>query len=377
MGKVKILHCGDIHIGAAESFLGEKAEARRFETLITFERIVDIAVSENVKVVVIAGDLFDSNSVESGFVQPVLNKISDTPDVKFLYVAGNHDPLDPRSPFVKNKLPSNLFVFGTKAECKVFEDISLRAYGKSFDTVFLKGEEDFALKPQNDGYVNLMIQHGELKSDLNSQYNAITRGFIEKSKMDYIALGHIHKRTEIGKIGNTCFAYCGCPEGQGFDETDQKGVYIGEIGDGECNLSFVTVAKRMHIVERIDVTGIESTVEIGEKIINTLKEKYGENYGDNLYKIQLTGEINPNVKIIVSEICGRISDRVYFIKIKDLTTPLIDFETLSNEASLKGIFTKKMLRLIEQADEDKKELYQGAMILGLKAFEEEVNYVED
>ena len=40
MESVKILHCADLHIGAAASFLNERAENRRFEALLTFERIM-------------------------------------------------------------------------------------------------------------------------------------------------------------------------------------------------------------------------------------------------------------------------------------------------------------------------------------------------
>ena len=43
MDTVKILHCADLHIGAQESFLGEKSLSRRLETLLTFERIIELA----------------------------------------------------------------------------------------------------------------------------------------------------------------------------------------------------------------------------------------------------------------------------------------------------------------------------------------------
>lgn len=377
MRTVKILHLADIHIGAAESFLGEKAEARRYETLITFEKIMDLAAENGVQVIAAAGDIFDSNSVESSFIEGVFNKIAEKSDIKFIFAAGNHDPLDSRSPFINRKLPQNLYVLSPRDDCRVFHDIGLCVFGRSFDSVFLKGEERFTLKPEREDYVNLMVQHGELKSDLNSDYNAITREFIINSGMDYIALGHIHKRTEIGKLGETYFAYSGCPEGQGFDETGEKGVYLGEIGKGICELQFIPVARRKHIAEKVDVTDITSTGEICDKIIEALKERYGDSYGENLCKIELTGSISPETPITVSEIKSRLSDKVYYIKIKDSTEPAFDFEALSNEVSLKGIFVKNMLKAIDSADDDKKALYKNALTIGLKAFLGEVGFNED
>ena len=376
MRTVKILHCADIHIGAAESFLGVLRENRRYETLITFERIIDIAKEENVELIAIAGDLFDSNNIEQRFIDAVMNKIREAAPIKVVFAAGNHDPLNAQSPFLKEELPQNLYILGTKDEEITFEELKLKVYGRSFESAFLKGEEAFSL-PTNNDYINLLVQHGELKSDLNSEYNAITPKFVKNSGMDYIALGHVHKRSDIGKIDNTYFAYCGCPEGQGFDELEEKGVYIGQIGKGKCDLQFVSVSKRQHILEKIDISEISGAVEISTEIINVLKGKYGEDYSQNLYKIELIGSVSEDGEINTEEILSRISNELYFVKIKNKTEIKIDLEALKNEASLRGIFVKKMLERTENAPEDEKELYRKALKLGLKAFNAEVKFDED
>lgn len=370
MNSVKILHTADIHIGAQDSFLGANAESRRFENLITFERIIDTAIQNNVQLIAIAGDLFDNDHPETVFVDAVLNKISSS-GIKTVYCAGNHDPLNANSPFVTRELPENLFVLGKDDECITFDDISVRVYGRSFDGPYLKGEEEFSLEVPNDDFINIMVQHGELKSDLGSDYNSITPKFVKKSRMDYIALGHVHKRTPIGKIENTHFAYSGCPEGQGFDELDQKGVYMGTVSKGKCDLEFIPVSKREHIHQKIDITDIEDIVS---HILNTLSEKYS-NYSDNLYKIELTGEIDPDTEINLTEITARLSEKLYFVKVKDSTEYKIDISVLANDPSLKGIFVKNMLLKMEKSED--KEVYKKALKIGLKAFKSEVNYIED
>lgn len=377
MNTVKILHCADIHIGAALSFLGDIAAQRRYETLLTFERIIDTACREGIKIIAAAGDIFDSNGVEDGFVSAVFEKIASVPEIKVVLALGNHDPLSAQSPFKTVELPKNLFVLGIKDECITFDDLKTRVYGRSFDDVYLKGAESFSFTPPEDGYVNLMVLHGEFRSDLNSNYNSVTANFIKESGMDYIALGHIHKRTEPQKIGNTFYAYCGCPEGQGFDETDEKGVYIGEIGKGLCDLSFVPMSKRRHICEKIDVTGINSSAEISGSVLTLLREKYGEQYGENLYKIELTGSISEDFNLNLTEILSRVSERVYFAKIKDRTEFLVDTEKLANEVSLKGLFVKNMLERINNAFDGEREALQNALKLGLRAFGSEVAYNED
>lgn len=377
MNSIKILHCADIHIGAAETFLGSSANKRRFETLITFEKIVDVAKQNSVSLVLIAGDLFDSNKIEDVFIERVFSAIESADNIQFVFCAGNHDPLDASSPFTTKTLPTNLHILATTDDCITFDELNTRVYGRSFKEVYMRGTPFFSIIPPKDDYINLMCIHGELRADLGSDYNSITDGFIKNSGMDYIALGHVHKRSQVARIGKTYCAYCGCPEGQGFDELDLKGVYVGEVSKQDCKLDFVPVSNRLHICETVNVSGAESSAQIAEFILKALIEKYGEDYGKNLYKIVLVGELDESVQISSDEICARLANEVFFVKVKDKTELKIDYEELANESSLKGVFVKNMLEAIENADDDQKSVYKYALQLGLRAFRSEVAYNED
>ncbi len=372
---VKILHCADLHIGAQESFLGEKAASRRLETLLTFERIIELAQENAVQIILIAGDLLDSNKIEQSFIERIISSISSVKDIKVVYACGNHDPLGRDFPFKKLKLPENLYILPTEDSFVEFEDLKVRVYGKSFSEVYLKGVSEFSIKPESD-YINLMCIHGELRADLGSDYNSITDSFIRNSGMDYVALGHVHKRTEIGKIGDTFCAYCGCSEGQGFDEIGDKGVYFGTVSKGKVDLEFKSVCRRMHITEDINIENLSSSPEIADTILSALNEKYGENFSDNLYKITLTGATDKNSEISITEISERLENKVYFAKIKDKTEPQINLAEIASENSLKGIFVKKMLEKISLNDENK-EKYIYALKIGLKAFNTEGELYED
>ena len=370
METVKILHTGDIHIGAEESFLGEKAELRRRETLLTFEKIIDLGAENRVDLILIAGDLFHSNNVESSFVDAVLSKIR-LCSVPVLYAAGNHDPLNASSPFKKHQIPENLYIFNTDETVFTFEDLGVKVFGRSFESSFLSGKNKPDLKGV-EGYINISLLHGELTTDLNSPYNAVTKEYISASNMDYIALGHIHKRSNIGKIGDTFFAYCGCPEGQGFDELDEKGVYIGNIGKNFCDLQFVPTSKRRHIEEKIDISLCNDAVKT---VLETLEAKFGEKYGDHLYKIKFFGELEESGSLDIADIAARLSEKLYFVKVSDYTDRKTDLEALSKEKTLKGIFVKKMLENLENAEE--KEKYKKALKIGLSAFSGEVKLDEN
>lgn len=376
MNSVKILHCADLHIGAAASFLGAEAAKRQYETLLTFERIVDLAKKESVQIVLIAGDLFDSNRVAKELVDPVFDKIASAPELRFVFAAGNHDPLNAESPFAKRQLPENLTVLDTKDCCVALENLPVRVYGKSFETVYQNGESAFSLTPPKDDTVNLMVLHGELTTDLQSRYNAVTPQFIANSRMDYIALGHVHTHTETETVNGTSFAYCGCPEGQGFDELDEKGVLLGQVGKDGCEMTFVPVARRRHIVKTVDVTGTQNTAEMTERVLQALRDT-GDTYTENLYKIVLTGALPEEITPDLTEVCARLSEAVYYIKVTDKTEPAVDTKKLAEEISLKGLFVKATLERMENAEPEEKERLAQALKIGLLAFRAEVEYHED
>ena len=127
----------------------------------------------------------------------------------------------------------------------------------------------------------------------------------------------------------------------------------------------------------IDVSDIENQNDIPDKIISALSEAFGENYPENLYKIDLTGELPEDFNISLNEINERLSDRLFFVKTRNYTEVYIDKETIAKEATLKGIFVKNMLKKIEEAQDSEKPIFQKALSLGLKAFNGEVIWNED
>lgn len=375
MEKIKILHCADLHIGAAAQVLGEKGQTRRTEALITFENITRLAREHSVDFLLIAGDLLCSNSVEASIINRVLDCISEIPEIKVVFAAGNHDPINAQSPFLNRKTPKNFYILPDKDTEIYFKELNCRIYGRSFSEVYLDGERRFTLNA-DESTINIMCQHGEVKTDLSSNYNSITPEFIENSGMDYIALGHIHKRTPLEKRHNTYFAYSGCAEGLGFDELGDKGVYIGEVGKGYANLHFFKTSVRTNEKVSVDVSDCESSPAAAQKILDSIKTNFGETYADNLYKVILTGAVPDGRWYDTGEIASRLMQSVYFAKVKDLTEVLKDLETLRKENSLKGIFVSKMLDLIAENPEETKKLH-AALNIGLKAFSTEVDFDEN
>ena len=58
---LRLLHTADVHLGARHADLGDRAAMQRERQFAAFVATVDLALAEKVDLVLIAGDLFDSN----------------------------------------------------------------------------------------------------------------------------------------------------------------------------------------------------------------------------------------------------------------------------------------------------------------------------
>ena len=82
---MKIIHCSDLHLDSKmETNLDkERARERKNEILLTFERMVQYAKENDVKIIIIAGDLFDKKTVTVKAKNTVKNAIISNPEIDY------------------------------------------------------------------------------------------------------------------------------------------------------------------------------------------------------------------------------------------------------------------------------------------------------
>lgn len=353
---LKIIHCADIHFDSVMSGIKDpkKVNIRREDMKKTFQNIITLAYDADM--LLISGDLFDAKKVSKSTLEFLKEEFSKICDVKVFIVAGNHDPLTENSVYKTYDFGKNVYVFGTQTECVELNDCDI--YGVSFKTANDERELLSGFSVKNSEKINICLMHGNLSG---TDYNPIKITDIEKSGLDYLALGHVHKSSEIKKAGPTHYAYCGCPEGKGYDETGEKGVYKIELIKGNIlSAEFIPVATRMYIDEEIDVSGVNSYDEILEKLMKKYK---GEKH---IYRFTLTGECEFSFDTAVLE----EKNEAFLVTVRDKTRPCIDFSKMLSEFSLKGLFLKYAL-------EDRKNLtdeeFNDALKAGLYYIEKEEN----
>jgi hypothetical protein len=96
---LRLLQTSDLHLGARAVDLGEAGAVLRERRAAAFERSLALALSEEVNVVLIVGDLFDTNAVTKALVGRVAAGLAGLAraGIRTVILPGDHDPLEPAS----------------------------------------------------------------------------------------------------------------------------------------------------------------------------------------------------------------------------------------------------------------------------------------
>jgi DNA repair exonuclease SbcCD nuclease subunit len=206
--------------------------------------------------------------------------------------------------------------------------------------------------------------HGQVAGyNSNEKAEVISIPKLKEKNVDYLALGHIHSYAE-GVIDNRGkYAYSGCLEGRGFDETGEKGFVLIEVVDKKANYEFVKVSTRNLIEVEFDVSEYPTYISAREDIINKLNEKCDKN---DLIKLVVKGEVSPDFNFDKIGLNLVLNERFFFAKIKDKTTLKINLEDYAHDKSVRGEFVRAVFDS-NLSDEQK----NSVIACGLNAFKGE------
>lgn len=365
---MKILHTGDLHLDSpfsSEDISG--AERRREAQRNTLIRIMSLAKEEECDLMLIAGDLFDSEYV-SPATEKLIKKLFAEAGFPIVISPGNHDPYTDGSFYKKTIFSDNVYIFSSP-ELQVFEleSLDVSVYGYAFISTSLKDSPllDTPILNAPSKY-RLFCAHADLSSPI-SRYAPLTLGDIRRFGFDYSALGHIHNPSDELTDGDQNIRYCGFAEGRSFDELGDGHVLIIDLDENGCSITEKKVSDSTYTVESTDVSDISTREELVD-LIRSITSQY-EDMGETHVRLYLTGfaseELTDSIASLESE-CSR--DNVY-LSIIDETLPALSGTSLKDDISLRGEFYRALLPKLLSDDPSERRRAILALRLGLLAID--------
>ena len=359
---VKILHAADFHMDSPfESLPEEKALVRRREQRGLLERIAAVVNDEQIELVLFSGDLLDS-ATSYYETQEVLYRAFKQMNAEVFISPGNHDYYCPKSPYAYVRFPENVHIFTSPIiGCVTLERLGVRVWGAAFNDQYSKPLLPGFKVPDGD-CIDIMVLHGDTGGD---DYNHIQEADIAESGLDYLALGHIHSFSGFKQAGKTRYAYPGCPEGRGFDETGEKGLITGTVDKKDSALRFRPLGGRAYKIHQVDLT---DAVDAADAVISSLPD----NTERDIYRILLTGEYGGETD--VSSLQERLSEQFFHLTVIDQTRPPRDVWAAAGDDTLRGVFLQCMKEKFDASDDGGKAAVIRAVRYGLAALDNEEEY---
>ena len=354
---LKIIHGADFHLDSPFAGLSpERAAQRRGEQRELLDRLAGLAREKQADLVLLAGDLLDSERVFRETAQALRAALAAIPCPVFI-APGNHDFYSPRSVWTSLDWPENVHIFRhEQLRAVALPDLGCVVHGAAFVGPDRTSQvlSNVVLPP--DGLVHLLCLHGDV-SGPDSRYGPVTREQIGLCGADYLALGHVHQASGLQRQGKTWWAYPGCPEGRGFDELGEKGVLYVEAEPGRVTAQFVPLAKVRYEIITADITGPDGA------LFNILEALPGKT-SDLICRLILTGEGDaPNL----ANLQQTLAPEFYGLTLIDRTRLPQDLWTRREEDALTGLFLRTMWDKCQ--GEPDNPLWQLAARYGLAALE--------
>lgn len=245
---IKILHTADVHLGHEFPSLREKGPEYRRQLVATFEQIINLAIRQNVSLLLIAGDLFDTNAVMGTTVRTVTASFRklEAAGIRVCILPGTHDSYSEDSIYRFVDFPANVTVLSPRRDSQTYADLDLTVYGKAFDGELVGTSALQGLSLCADSRLHVGMAHCSLRMDGVNDREAmlVEKREIGASGLDYLALGHWHSFRDCSQ-GATAAFYCGSPEPISMDQKGAGSVALVTVNDrGRVDVQQIRVGSK-------------------------------------------------------------------------------------------------------------------------------------
>jgi exonuclease SbcD len=361
---LRILHTADIHLGAKFSGLGNKGATQREQLRATFKNVVAAALEEGVNIVLVAGDLFDSNEQPQRNIDLVIEQFNllGSNKIPVCLIPGTHDSLDSSSIYKKvdfeGRCPNLKVLADENVSWKEYPGLDLTVYGKPNLSNRSYASPLKGLKRSTSTKFHVAMAHGSFFiPDKTAEDDHVFRlEEIEASGMNYLALGHWHRPYRCSERPPAW--YPGPPEWIS-GQTEKGAALLVSLSDsGEAMVAIKKLGLRDYDEIEIDMSEIRD--------LNRLKVKLAEGASQNLTRqVVLRGLRDAELIINPEELEADLGSEFFHLSINDRSHPKLERIAEDEERLIRNRFVKLMDKEIEDLEGEEREIAENALQYGL------------
>jgi len=361
---VKILHTADIHLGAKFLGLGSNGDSQREQLRTTFRNIIAAAIDEGVNIVLIAGDLFNTNQQPQRNIDLVIEQFSllRSSNIPVCLIPGTHDSYDSSSIYKKVDFEgkcSNLKVFTDEnISFQEYPNLDLTVYGKPNLSTRSYTSPLIGLRRSTPSKFHVAMAHGSFYiPEKTSEDDHVFRiEEIKESGMDYLALGHWHGMKSCSEKPPAW--YSGPPEwipGQ----TAKGGVLLVNLsGAGGVEVVPKMLGLRDYDEIEIDMSAMQN--------LTTLKARISDGANQNLIrKVTFKGLRDAGLIVNPEELENDLGEKFFHLSAMDESHPKSADIIEGEDRLIRSRFINLMKLQIEGLNGEEKDIAENALQYGI------------
>jgi exonuclease SbcD len=364
-GSFRFIHAADLHLDTPFQGIAGPAPtvalALQEASLQAWDNLVSLTLEREAALLVIAGDIYDGAQrgvrAQLRFLDG-LKRLS-VAGVQTLIVHGNHDPLDGWTAI--RQWPSGVTVFGSDAVESMSVKVgrqTVHVHGISYRTRDVCDNLAKGFKRSRGKSLNIGLLHTNATGEAeHALYCPCTLSDLDAARMDYWALGHIHKQQFL-REGGPWVAYSGDTQGRSPkpSESGPKGVLVVDVADAAVgSVTFEPVDAVRFVACSLDIHEIADVPALQAAIIGAVDDLRGQNDTRALIVrvvLEGRGPVAADLRRggILAEICGELRGNldgldpfVWLESIKDRSRGDLDLDVLRSRED----FAAELLRLAD------------------------------
>jgi DNA repair exonuclease SbcCD nuclease subunit len=330
----KFLHTADIHLDSPlrnlDNYDNVPRDEFRSATRRAFDNIVSLAIREEVRFVLIAGDLYDGDCADFNTPLYIRRKMEElqAEDIRVFIIQGNHDAANNMKKAFKLQLPDNVHLFSTRQpETVQIDELNVAIHGQGFAEKAVEQDLSKNYPEPINGYINIGMLHTNCGAhEGHDPYAPSTVKGLSAKGYQYWALGHIHKPQRLTGP-DPWIIYSGNPQGRHIGETGERNCTIATVEDNRIDVRTHAVDVLRWCLLDCDVSDCDDGESV---IVEVLKDlaAVAEDQGDLpiAIRIKLTGKTNAHRDLgkqpshwdgrIREAVLDRFDDRIWVEKIR-------------------------------------------------------------
>lgn len=313
---IRILHTADLLLDYSFAGNDELAELRRSDQLRTFEKLINLAIKNEVDLMVFAGNLFATPRPEPKLIESVckgLQRLVDRQIVPVVLPGGLDGIPTPDNIYRLTSIPGLLLSDLKSLQQPITLDVKSSmvhlygfAWGNDGDSTGLSS----MTRLDKPGIHIGILQAGSDgdQSDYFCALPAVDLDMLRSWGLDYVALGNCRNWREFANEDEVQGVFPGTPEAVSFRETGPRYCALVTLDGETMKLEKLPANSRTLEEAEIDISGFENTETIAEAI--------GEHsHPETVFRAVLKGE--PSVLPDLEKLRTSLADRFARLEIED------------------------------------------------------------